>query len=125
MLTMNLGKDLLEQLNALSKDSSPDDKEATKTSAVGVQNVLGDLQDRRRALEELWNKQRRRVEQYIALSELDQEINQVSTLFCSVQNLPNISDPLDNVKCCIHVFVILKLVLAEFTICCSYRIYGL
>ena len=77
MDTMNLGKDLVEQLHALSKDSSPDDKEASKKSSLGVQNVLEDLQDRRRALEDLWNKQRRRLEQYIALSDLDQEVNQV------------------------------------------------
>ncbi len=78
---MNLGKDLLEHLHEMSKDSSPGDKEATKDSSLGIQNVLEDLQERRKVLEELWNKQRRRLEQYIALSEIDQEVNQISDWF--------------------------------------------
>ena len=83
MHTMNLGKDLLEHLHEMSKDASPGDKAATKDSSLGIQNVLEDLQERRKGLEELWNKQRRRLEQYIALSEIDQEVNQVlNQCFC-------------------------------------------
>ena len=78
MRTMNQGKDLLERLQALSKDASPEDKAAAQASSEGVQKVLEGLQGKRRGLEELWNRQRKRLEQFIALSELDHEVDQVS-----------------------------------------------
>ena len=77
MHTMNRGRDLLDHLKGLIEDAPIADRKAGTASCYGIEKVLESLQDRRRALDDLWLQRKRRLEQCVSLYDLDEEVNRV------------------------------------------------
>ncbi|XP_033111497.1 triple functional domain protein-like [Anneissia japonica] len=84
MKTMNLGRALTQNLNELTPVSSPvEDRQATTAVCFAIESNLESLQDRRRALEDAWNKRRQDLEQNVILCKLNKEVDEVSDWFTS------------------------------------------
>ncbi|XP_071940991.1 triple functional domain protein-like [Antedon mediterranea] len=84
MKAMNLGRTLIQKLNNMTPVDSPvEDRHATTTACYAIERTLESLQDRRRGLEDAWNKRRLDLEQNIVLCNLNQEVDEVSDWFKS------------------------------------------
>jgi len=84
MHTLQEGQALLDRIREMGMHADVQNRHATTAACYGIEQLLEQLQDRRRRLEDLWLQRKIKLEQHLQLLLLDLEINKVSEWYTQV-----------------------------------------